>query len=112
MAISEIPAKVVESTVGLTGKKMEIARDLFKMAYEGRTANMKVEEVVGKYKEVFNLMKDIAPPEHEAERFLKRHKISFHVWFALGIFFLMTALSFTFHKYWDLIIDGLRKMLY
>jgi len=104
MPISEIPAKMVESAAGLTGRKMEIARDLFKIAYEGRTQGMKVEEIVKKYKEVFDLMKDITPPE-QTTHFLKRHKISFHVGVAVITFLVMTTLSFLFHQYWEHIVD-------
>ena len=104
MPISEIPAKMLESAAGLTERKMEIARDLFKMAYEGRTKDMTVEEIIEKYKEIFDLMKDVAPPE-QTTHYLKQHKISFHMALAVVTFLLMTGLSFIFHRYWDHLIS-------
>jgi hypothetical protein len=111
MAISEIPAKIVESAAGLTGKKMEIARDLFKIVYGERIHEMKVEEVIEKYKEVFELMKDVSPPE-QATHFLKHHKIAFQIGISFLIFFLIVVLSFVFHKYWDHMVDVLTQAFF
>jgi len=90
---------------------MEIARDLFKMVYGERIHEMKVEEVIAKYKEVFDLMKDVSPPE-QTTHFLKHHKIVLQIVISFLIFFLMIALSFVFHKYWDHMVDVLTQAFF
>lgn len=112
MAISEIPAKMVESAANLTGKKMEVARDLFKIAYEKEIPRMNVEEMVEKYKEVFDLMKDITPPEQEqTTHFLKRHQVSLYMFLSITSFIVIFGLSFLLHKYVDMFLNTVQRMI-
>jgi hypothetical protein len=111
MAISEIPAKMVESAANLTGKKMEVARDLFKIAYEKEIPHMAIQEMVEKYKEVFDLMKDISPPEQEqTTHFLKRHHVGVYMFLSVISFTVIFALSFLFHKYVDTLMNAVQNM--
>lgn len=112
MAFSEIPAKMVESAANLTGKKMEVARDLFKIAYEKEIPHMAIQEMVEKYKEVFDLMKDITPPEQEqTTHFLKRHHMSLYALLSVVFFIFVFGLSFLFHKHVDSLLGAVQRIM-
>lgn len=82
MSLIELPSKAAESASALTVEKMKICFEILKISYEKK---MSVKEVGENYTTVFNLLKDLTPPEQTAH-FIKRHYKLFSLLITLSCF--------------------------